>query len=83
MHEIIEMLTVVTDVRGVSLSVCHAAQLGFIVQQWLNGSRWSEHSWGPRNIVLDGSPDPLHREGRGANSFTLARPPVGSHAKKS
>jgi len=27
-----EMLTIVTDDRGVCLSVCHAAQLGFTVQ---------------------------------------------------
>jgi len=35
MHAMHEMQPIVTDVHG----VCHAAQLGFTVQIWLNGSR--------------------------------------------
>jgi len=41
-----EMQTIVTDVRGVCLSVrplvCHAANLGFTVQKWQNRSRYSK-----------------------------------------
>jgi len=61
LHRMHEMQTIVTDVRGVCLSVCRTAQLGFTVQKWLNGqdADWSEHSWGPWNIVLHGGPDPL------------------------
>jgi len=41
---------------SVSQSVCYAAKLGFNVQKTTLG--------GPRNIVLDGDPDP-HSEGEG------------------
>jgi len=67
-----EMQTIVTDVRGVCLSVCHAAQLGFAVQKWLN--RFIKMLFGvntpggPWNTVLDGGPDPPKR-GRGEPTF--------------
>jgi len=60
-----EMQTIVTDDRGVCLSICHAAQLGYAVQKQLNGSR-SYFGWkllGACGTVFDESPDPPHSEG--------------------
>jgi len=45
LYRIHEMQSILTDVCGVSLSVCHATHLGFTVQKWLK--HWGEHSWGP------------------------------------
>jgi len=39
LHRMNEMQTIVTDDRDVCQSVCHAAQLGFVVQKRLNASR--------------------------------------------
>jgi len=39
LHRMHEMQSILTDVCGVSLSVCHAAHLGFAVQKWPNKSR--------------------------------------------
>jgi len=52
MHAVHEMQPIVTDVRGVCSSVCHAAQLGFTVQKRLNGSRSCLKC--PRDTVLHG-----------------------------
>jgi len=40
-----EMLTIVTDVRG----VCHGVHLGFTVEKWLKDQDavWGEYSSGP------------------------------------
>jgi len=51
-----EMPTVVTDVCGVCLSVCHGTKLSFTVF----GVNTPD---GPRNIVIDGGLDPC-REGK-------------------
>jgi len=57
-----EMQTILTDVRGVCLSVCqsvcHAAHLGFTVQKWLNDQYaiWGEQSCGSmKHCVRRGS----------------------------
>jgi len=68
MHEMHTIVTLPMIAVSVCLSVCHAAQLGFTVQKWLNGSRsclgWTTPG-GLSNIVLDGGPDPSTARGGG------------------
>jgi len=54
-----EMQTTVTDVCGVCLSVCRAAQLGFTVQDRLNGSKSGVNTLG--GLLLHAGPDPPQR----------------------
>jgi len=64
-----EMPTIVIDDRGVSLSetlsVCHAAQLGIIVQKRLNGSRscLGQTLLEAKETCYTGGPDPPQRKG--------------------
>jgi len=60
-----QMLTIVTDGPSVCLSVCHVAQLGFTVQQWLIGSRCclGRTLLGAHGTLLHGGADPPQRGG--------------------
>jgi len=73
-HQMHEMQTTATDVP-VCQSVCQAASLVLNVQKRLNGSRFCL-GWrlfeGPRNIALDGNPDPARR-GRSAFNAAFAK----------
>jgi len=79
-----EMLTVVTDVRGVCLSVClsrgtsrlHCAKIAQQIKMLLVVNT----PGGPWNIVLDMSPD-SHREGKGAHFEILGPPYISETAE--
>jgi len=44
LHRMHEMQTIVTDLRGVRLSVCHAAHLGF-TERGLFGAAFAQSLW--------------------------------------
>jgi len=71
-----EKQTVVTDDRGVCLSVClavcHAAQLGFTMQKWLYGSAVRGYS-GCFRAILSWSTNVGRRQPSGTEAVNKSR----------
>jgi len=83
LHRMYDMQTIVTDVRGVCLSVCLLRGSDSLCENgWTDQDPvWGEHSCGPRSIVFDGGPDPPPRnEVRGFNWFPCGDARIGGNA---
>jgi len=74
-----EMQTIVTDVRGDCLSVCHAAQHGFAVQKTAERIKMLfgvNTLGGPWDIVLHGGPDAPTEKGGELGKFLPITDPL-------
>jgi len=66
LHRMHEMQTIVTDVHGVCLSVCHAPHIRFAAQKngWTDQAAvYGEHSWRPTEHCVRRESWAPHREG--------------------